>query len=122
MRRCTQLSDSYSVAFFLHVMLLINIVPSRFFVHSFSIQYPLLSPHYCINNHHKVGGIINHSSTIRMGLNAFFSYSKMNNRHHSTITRLFANLSYRQERKEVAKRQGKNSKELDWEHYEFSQK
>ena len=30
--------------------------------------------------------------------------------------------SYRKERKEVAKKLGKNSKELDWEHYEFAQK
>jgi hypothetical protein len=36
-------------------------------------------------------------------------------------TRLFA-YSTRKMRKEVAKNQGKNAKELDWEHYEFSQK
>ena len=35
-------------------------------------------------------------------------------------TRLYS--TSRKERKEVAKRLGKNSKVLDWEHYEFSQK
>ena len=40
-------------------------------------------------------------------------YSKTNTRLH---------YSQRKERKEVAKKQGKTSTELDWEHYEFSQK
>ena len=38
-------------------------------------------------------------------------------------TRLYSSkYSHRKERKEVAKKQGKKSTELDWEHYEFSQK
>lgn len=45
---------------------------------------------------------------------------------YNCLSRLFGssnnNYSYRKERKEVAKNLGKNSKELDWEHYEFSQK
>jgi hypothetical protein len=66
------------------------------------------------------------SSTTSAGANGFDKIFTNVRTRYSSSSRLFGstnnNYSYRKERKEVAKNLGKTSKELDWEHYEFSQK